>query len=60
MSTLSYTFADSATMLRRQLRHMLRYPTVTVLVAALPRSWVSTWLMIVLTCEPTSWPLDFW
>jgi ABC-2 type transport system permease protein len=36
MSTLSYTFADSATMLRRQLRHMQRYPTLTVLVAALP------------------------
>jgi ABC-2 type transport system permease protein len=36
MSTLSYTLADSATMLRRQLRHMQRYPTLTVLVAALP------------------------
>jgi ABC-2 type transport system permease protein len=36
MSTLAYTAADSATMLRRQLRHLLRYPTLTLLVAAMP------------------------
>jgi ABC-2 type transport system permease protein len=36
MSTLTYTAADSATMLRRQLRHLLRYPTLTVMVAATP------------------------
>jgi ABC-2 type transport system permease protein len=36
MSTLSYTLADSATMLRRQLRHMLRYPSMTVQLAGLP------------------------
>jgi ABC-2 type transport system permease protein len=36
MSTLTYTVADSATMLRRNLRHLLRYPTLTVMVAATP------------------------
>jgi ABC-2 type transport system permease protein len=36
MSTLSYTLADSATMLRRQLRHMLRYPSMTVQLAGVP------------------------
>jgi len=36
MSTLSYTLADSATMLRRQLRHMLRYPSMTLLLAGMP------------------------
>ena len=36
MTTLAYTAADSATMLRRNLRHLLRYPTLTVMVAATP------------------------
>ena len=36
MSTLSYTLTDSATMLRRQLRHMLRYPSMTLLLAGMP------------------------
>jgi ABC-2 type transport system permease protein len=36
MSTFSYTVSDSATMLRRSLRHMLRYPVMTVMVAGLP------------------------
>jgi ABC-2 type transport system permease protein len=36
MSTLSYAVADSATMLRRQLRHMLRYPSMTLMLAGLP------------------------
>jgi ABC-2 type transport system permease protein len=36
MTTLTYTVTDSATMLRRQLRHLLRYPTLTVMVAATP------------------------
>jgi ABC-2 type transport system permease protein len=36
MSTLSYALADSATMLRRQLRHMLRYPSMTLLLAGMP------------------------
>jgi len=36
MTTLTYTAADSATMLRRNLRHLLRYPTLTVMVAATP------------------------
>ena len=30
MSTLSYAVADSATMLRRQLRHIQRYVSITV------------------------------
>jgi ABC-2 type transport system permease protein len=36
MTTLTDTAADSATMLRRQLRHLLRYPTLTLMVAAMP------------------------
>jgi ABC-2 type transport system permease protein len=36
MSTLSYAVTDSATMLRRQLRHMLRYPSMTLLLAGTP------------------------
>jgi ABC-2 type transport system permease protein len=36
MTTLTCTVADSATMLRRNLRHLLRYPTLTVMVAATP------------------------
>ncbi|HEV2782541.1 MAG TPA: ABC transporter permease [Actinophytocola sp.] len=36
MSTLSYALTDSATMLRRQLRHMLRYPGLTVQLALMP------------------------
>jgi ABC-2 type transport system permease protein len=30
MSTLSYALTDSATMLRRQLKHMRRYPSLTL------------------------------
>jgi len=36
MSTLSYAVADSATMLRRQFRHMLRYASVTVQLIGMP------------------------
>jgi ABC-2 type transport system permease protein len=38
MSTLTLTHAvtDSATMLRRQLRHMLRYPSMTLLLVGTP------------------------
>ena len=36
MSRLSYAVADSATMLRRQLRHMLRYASVTVFLIGMP------------------------
>jgi ABC-2 type transport system permease protein len=36
MSTLTYAVTDSATMLRRQLRHMLRYPSMTLMLAGLP------------------------
>jgi ABC-2 type transport system permease protein len=36
MSTLSYAVADSATMVRRQLRHMLRYPSLTLQLAGMP------------------------
>jgi ABC-2 type transport system permease protein len=36
MSTLSYAVTDSATMLRRQLRHMLRYPSMTMLLVGMP------------------------
>ncbi len=36
MSTLSYTVSDSATMLRRNLRHMRRYPSLTLLLIGMP------------------------
>jgi ABC-2 type transport system permease protein len=36
MSTLSYAVTDSATMLRRQLRHMRRYPSMTLLLVGMP------------------------
>ncbi|NEK86499.1 ABC transporter permease [Blastococcus saxobsidens] len=36
MTTLSWTVADSATMLRRNLKHALRYPSLTIIVAAMP------------------------
>jgi len=36
MTTLSYTVADSATMLRRNLRHMRRYPSLTLMLVGLP------------------------
>lgn len=36
MTTLSYAVTDSATMLRRNLRHMLRYPSMTVSTVAGP------------------------
>ena len=36
MSALTYAATDSATMLRRQLRHMRRYPSMTVLLVGTP------------------------
>jgi ABC-2 type transport system permease protein len=36
MSTHSYVIRDSATMLRRNLRHALRYPSVSLLVVGIP------------------------
>jgi ABC-2 type transport system permease protein len=36
MSTLTYAVSDSTTMLRRNLRHMLRYPSVTLTLVGLP------------------------
>jgi ABC-2 type transport system permease protein len=36
MSTLTYAAADSATMLRRQLRHMWRYASMTLLLIGMP------------------------
>jgi len=36
MSTLTYAVADSATMLRRDLKHMLRYPSLTLQLMGLP------------------------
>ncbi|MFI0712858.1 ABC transporter permease [Streptomyces inhibens] len=36
MSTLSYAVSDSMTMLRRNLKHAVRYPSMTVSVVAMP------------------------
>jgi ABC-2 type transport system permease protein len=36
MTTMSYAAADSATMLRRNVRHMVRYPSMTLLLAFMP------------------------
>ncbi|MFB9833796.1 ABC transporter permease [Actinoallomurus acaciae] len=36
MSTLALSARDSATMLRRSLRHMLRYPSMTLMIAGMP------------------------
>jgi ABC-2 type transport system permease protein len=36
MSTLSYAAADSATMLRRNLKHMLRYASMTLMLIGMP------------------------
>ena len=36
MSTLAYAVSDSATMLRRNLRHMLRYPSMTLMLVGMP------------------------
>ena len=36
MSALAYTVTDSATMLRRNLKHQLRYPSVTLMLVAMP------------------------
>jgi ABC-2 type transport system permease protein len=36
VNTLTYAAADSATMLRRNIKHMLRYPSMTVTLIAIP------------------------
>src|SRR3954454_9875160 len=36
MSTYSFAARDSATMLRRNLRHMIRYPSMTLMLAGMP------------------------
>jgi ABC-2 type transport system permease protein len=36
MTSLTYTLTDSRTMLRRQLKHLLRYPSMTVLLLGMP------------------------
>jgi ABC-2 type transport system permease protein len=36
MSTLTLTYTDSATMLRRNLRRLLRYPSLTLLLVGMP------------------------
>ena len=35
-ATLTYTLTDSATMLRRNLKHQLRYPSLTIMLAGFP------------------------
>ena len=36
MSTLAYTVSDSTTMLRRNLRRLRRYPSMTLLLVGMP------------------------
>ena len=36
MSSLSYAMTDSSTMIRRQMRHMIRYPSLTVMLVGMP------------------------
>jgi ABC-2 type transport system permease protein len=36
MTSMTYTFSDSATMTRRNLRRLLRYPSMTVLLVGMP------------------------
>jgi ABC-2 type transport system permease protein len=36
MTALAYTLSDSRVMLRRNLKHQLRYPSVTVMLVGLP------------------------
>ncbi len=36
MSAIAYTVTDSATMLRRNLKHQLRYPSVTLMLVGMP------------------------
>jgi ABC-2 type transport system permease protein len=36
MSTITYAVRDSSTMLRRNLRHIVRYPSMTVLLVGMP------------------------
>lgn len=36
MTTIGYALTDSATMLRRSLRHMIRYPSMTVILVGMP------------------------
>ena len=45
MSTLAYTVSDSTTMLRRNLRRLRRYPSMTLLLVGMP---------IVFLDEPTT------
>ncbi|MCD0446499.1 ABC transporter permease [Glycomyces sp. A-F 0318] len=36
MSTLAHSLSDTSTMLRRQLKHMLRYPSLTLMLVGMP------------------------
>ena len=36
MTTLTYTVRDSTTLLRRNLKHLIRYPSLTVTIIAMP------------------------
>ena len=36
MSAFAYAMTDSSTMLRRQMRHMIRYPSLTVMLVGMP------------------------
>ncbi|MFD4180790.1 ABC transporter permease [Rhodococcus sp. NPDC058514] len=36
MTTMSYAVSDSATMLRRSLRHIVRYPSMTIMLIGMP------------------------
>jgi ABC-2 type transport system permease protein len=46
-SSVSAAFVDSATMLRRQLRHMLRYPTLILTAAGVPAVFLLLFVFVL-------------
>ena len=52
MSTPAYAVRDSRTMLRRNLRHMWRYPTLTLMVAGIPVVLLLLFVQMVGTITP--------
>ena len=69
MTTLTYAARDSATMLRRNLKHLVRYPSLTVMIIAMPVVFLLLFVYVFggtmgaglpgggsATRGPTTWP----